>query len=66
MFADHATLVADLGYRYLRVNELKSSDDVTTFTGSYHAGDTLKNNDGSDRSLDLGGFFAGIGFRFYF
>lgn len=65
-FADHATLIADLGYRYLRINELKSSEDVTTFSGTYHAGDTLKNNNGGDRSLDLGGVFAGLGFRFYF
>jgi hypothetical protein len=65
-FADHATLVLDLGYRYLRVSALTTPEDVTTFTGSYRAGETLKNNDGSDRSLDLGGAFAGVGFRFYF
>lgn len=65
-FADRATLVVDLGYRYCRVNQLTSSGDVTTFTGTYRSGDTLKNNNGSDMSLDLGGFFGGAGFRFYF
>ncbi len=65
-FADHATLVFDVGYRYLRITELKSSGDVKTFSGTYADGDTLKNNNGSDRSLDLGGAFAGAGFRFYF
>jgi hypothetical protein len=65
-FADHATLVLDVGYRYLRITTLTSSGDVTTMSGTYHEGDTLKNNNGSDRSLDLGGFFGGAGFRFYF
>jgi hypothetical protein len=65
-FADHATLALDAGYRYLRITALTTPEDVTTFTGTYHSGDTLRNNDGSDRSLDLGGVFAGAGFRFYF
>jgi hypothetical protein len=66
MFADHATFVADVGYRYLRINALTTPDAVTTFSGTYKAGDSLKNNDGGDRSIDLSGFFAGAGFRFYF
>jgi hypothetical protein len=65
-FADHATLIFDAGYRYLRIMALTTPEDVTTFTGAYHTGDTLKNNNGSDRTLDLGGAFAGAGFRFYF
>lgn len=66
MFADHATLAFDIGYRYCKISALTSSDDVHTFTGTYKAGDKLKNNDGSDRSIDLSGLFAGAGFRFYF
>ena len=66
VFADHATLVADLGYRYCRVASLTAKDAVTTFSGTYAEGATLKNMDGSDRSLDLGGVFGGLGFRFYF
>ena len=65
-FADHATFVFDVGYRYLRIAALTTPEDVTTFTGTYKTGDTLKNNSGADRSLDLGGAFAGAGFRFYF
>lgn len=66
VFADRATLTADLGYRYCKIATLTASDPVTTFSGNYAAGDTLKTNDGSNRSLDLGGVFAGVGFRFYF
>ena len=64
--ADHATLCFDAGYRYLRVLSLKSAGDVKTFSGTYAAGDVMKNNDGSQRTLDLGGLFAGAAFRFYF
>ena len=66
IFADHATLVADLGYRYCKISQLTARDTVTTFSGTYAEGATLKNMDGSDRTLDLGGVHAGIGFRFYF
>ncbi len=66
MFADRATLVADLGYRYCKVTSLTAADPVKTFTGTYAAGDTLNRNDGTGRALDLGGVFAGVGFRFYF
>jgi len=65
-FADHATLVFDAGYRYCRIAQVNAYGDVKTFTGTYADGDKLKNNDGGDRSLDLGGVYAGAGFRFYF
>ncbi len=65
-FAEHATLIFDAGYRYLRVSSLKTPESVTTFTGPYSSGDTLKTNGGGTRTLDLGGLFAGAGFRFYF
>lgn len=66
MFADHVTLGLDIGYRYCKIASLTSPNAQTTITGSVAEGGTLKNNDGSDRSLDLGGLFGGIGFRFYF
>jgi hypothetical protein len=33
--------------------------------GAAASGEVLRNTDGTDRAIDLSGFFAGVGFRFY-
>ena len=65
VFSDNATMVLDLGYRYLLISSLAYKTDVNTFTGNMRAGDTVVLNDRSTRSLDLSGPFVGLAFRFY-
>ena len=65
-FSDAATLCLEAGYRYVNVGAITAKSAVTTFNGNIAQGSTLVNQDGSQRSLNLSGPFAGIGFRFYF
>jgi hypothetical protein len=65
LLSDSATLALDLGYRFCYVGSLKSTKDTTTFTGSETSGSDLKNSDGSNRTLNLGGPFVGLSLRFY-
>lgn len=64
-FSADTTLMLDLGWRQLQANSLKHSSNTTTFGGNVSAGDTMTNTDGSNRTLDLGGFYVGLGLRFY-
>lgn len=63
--ADNSTFVFDLGYRQLKVDELKYDAPATGFQGAKAAGDVMVKSDGSNRSLDMSGAYVGIGFRFY-
>ena len=67
LFTDNVTLLADFGYRYLPVNNLKYKADVSTINNpsSVHKGDPVLNADGSKRNLNLGGLFGGVALRFY-
>lgn len=66
LFTDNVTVLIDLGYRYLEASELKLKGNVNSFGNPSGAkGDVLKNADGSARSLDLGGFYTSLTFRFY-
>jgi hypothetical protein len=65
VFTDTASLVFSGGYRNLIVDHVKASADQDTITGSQSSGSDLKNSDGGYRTLDLGGAFAGLQFRFY-
>jgi hypothetical protein len=65
LFTDTVTAVFDVGYRYLPVKTLKSRQDTTAISGTYASGSEFKKDDGTRRSIDLGGFFAGFAFRFY-
>jgi hypothetical protein len=65
LFTDNVTFMADAGYRYLPVRSLKYAGDVTNFTGTHAKGDDVLNADKSKRTLDLGGIFVGVAFRFY-
>jgi hypothetical protein len=65
LFTDNVTVMVDAGYRYLPVRELKYSSDVTNFMGAQKKGDPVLNADGSKRTMNLGGLFVGLAFRFY-
>lgn len=62
---DNVTMVLDLGYRYFFVPKLTHERAATTFLGAVAVGDTVRNSDGTNRSLNLSGPFAGLAFRFY-
>ena len=66
LFTDNVTVLFDAGYRYLPVKEFKLKGNVDSFGNPTAAkGDVLLNNDGTRRSLDLGGFYTSLTFRFY-
>lgn len=65
VFTDTASFVASLGYRNLIVDHVKATSLQDSLTGSQPAGSDMKNADGGNRTLDLGGAFAGLQFRFY-
>lgn len=68
LFTDNVTFMADVGYRYLPVKSLKYKADTVNIlspTTGVHKGDQVVNQDGSKRTMNLGGLFAGVAFRFY-
>lgn len=68
LMTDNVTVAADVGYRMLKVSSLKYKTDVSQTilsSGGVAKGDTVKNSDGSNRSLNLGGLTVGVSFRFY-
>lgn len=68
---DTTTFMIEAGYRTLTFSELKYSADVTSFgatsgTSAAHVtGDVVKDTASANRSLDMTGPFAVIGFRFW-
>jgi hypothetical protein len=65
-FVQTSTVSFDLGYRYSIADNLKYDSAGTNFIGAHAAGATVVNSDGKHKTLDLGGVFAGLSFRFYF
>ncbi|MCM2281548.1 MAG: hypothetical protein NDI61_06850 [Bdellovibrionaceae bacterium] len=65
LLADNATIVFDLGYRYFTANDLTHLNTASTFLGSVTRGDRVRKADGTARSIDLGGGYAGLALRFY-
>ncbi len=65
-FTEIGTMMLTAGYRYLRFNSFSSTSNVTGFSGSEASGSTLTNQDGSNRTMNLSGPYAGVTFRFYF
>lgn len=65
-FVQTVTVTFDLGYRYSNANNLKYDNTGSDFLGGHADGDSVVNDDGEKRSLDLGGVFTGLSFRFYF
>lgn len=63
---DTTTFILQADYRVLRFKELKYSQDVTTFTGTYSSGDSVTDTTGAKRELDLSSTMMTMGFRFYF
>lgn len=66
LMTDIATLMLDVGYRYIPIGKWSSNQAYTNFQGSISNTDTLKNTDGTNRSTDFSGAFAGLSLRFYF
>jgi len=67
LFTDNVTASLDMNYRYLKVPTLKYKGDTTSIVapGGVGKGEEVLNQEGGKRSLDLGGFYIGITFRFY-
>jgi len=65
LMVDNVTFFFDGGYKFFPVKELAHEKTVTTINGAVVPGDIWKDNDGENITLDLGGVFASIGFRFY-
>lgn len=64
---DNISMVLQLGYRYARVGELKYTRDANLPApfGAVTKGQTMRNNDGSNRIMDMSGPFAGAQFVFW-
>jgi len=68
---DTTTVMVELGYRALSFTELKYSADVTSFgatagTSTAHVtGDVLKDQNATNRKIDMTGYYASVGFRFW-
>lgn len=65
-FIQTVTFVFDFGYRYCVVRDLKYDGAGTNFIGTHPAGDPVIDSSGDHKTLDLGGVFTGLSFRFYF
>lgn len=65
-FTDIGTMMIGAGYRYLQLNQWSVTSPYTGFKGAAGANSTLTNQDGSARSVNLSGPYAGVSFRFYF
>ncbi|WP_413570739.1 hypothetical protein ACLWBD_14105 [Bdellovibrio sp. HCB117] len=63
--SDTTTILVEFGYRQLKIDNLKYSKDVTTFSGAKSSGDAVLNTSGEQRELDFSGGFISLGFRFY-
>lgn len=62
---DTTTVVFDLGYRSLKFASITHNRDATTLQGAKVKGDAMLNTDGTNRQVDLTGYYAGIQFRFW-
>ena len=65
ILSDTTALEFDAGYRVLNYTTLTHNQAVTTFQGSVSSGTVATNNNGTNRSLNMSGAFAGVGFRFW-
>lgn len=65
-FVQTTTFAIDFGYRYAVANDLEYEGAGSDFNGGHTDGASVVNSDGKKKSLDLGGVFTGLSFRFYF
>lgn len=64
-FFDNVAFSIDLGYRFFTASGFKASRDAITPCGTFYSGNTLRNCDGTDRTLNLSGLFSAANFRIY-
>jgi hypothetical protein len=65
LLTDTVTMVTQAGYRYMPVGSLLATKAATAITGTQVEGVEIKNNSGTDRTLNMTSYFAGIWFRFF-
>lgn len=65
LFADTVTMAIETGFRHLPVTKLNYEKDSTGIYGAISKGSKTRNQDGSDRTLDLSSYYVALGFRFY-
>ena len=65
LFTDTTTATINAGYRYCQVRTLTSSQNTNAIAGQQKENQEILNADDSHRSMDRGGAFIGINFRFY-
>lgn len=65
LLSDTTTYAFEIGYRYLKIEDLKYSGDANVFGTSHSSGDAMKTQAGSARDIDLSGVYLGLSFRFY-
>ena len=65
LFTDTVTVAFDLGYRYYKITGFTSTKGTQTFSGTQTPGSNILNMNGTPRTMDLSGVFAGISCRFY-
>lgn len=65
LLTDTTTIVVEMGYRQLSIENLEYTKAVTTFNGPVSSGGKVTTATGSPRDLNLSGAFVAIGFRFY-
>jgi hypothetical protein len=63
---DNVGFSLDAGYRYLNHSSFNATRGANTVGGVVTTGSTLRNVDGTTRTLDLSGYFVGGTFRIYF
>ena len=63
---DSVSMSFDVGYRTLTVSNFTSNRNFTAPYGQINTGNPIINYTGGNRYVDLGGYFAGLNFRFYF
>lgn len=62
---DTTTYIFEFGYRQMKIENLKYSKNVTTFSGAKIAGDPVLDAYGQPRIIDFTGGYISLGFRFY-
>lgn len=65
VFADATTIAFDIGYRYMPISKFTYKADTATIQGAKSKGGKVVNDDGSGRTLDMGGATMSVSLRFY-
>lgn len=65
LISDMATLHIEAGYRYLPLSAWSYKNSGQGLQGNFTQGQSVTNNDGSSRSVNLSGLTLSVGLRFY-